>query len=196
MVPIWAHVQNIALRMGYYRMCLTVFDFAWLLFVCMIAFLRKFPLVLTMLLKVYLTSIATKWSQEVSKRLVKLQMYANSKFGPIFIFVNRFNLQRLVLTSYLLFIAIDLLRYLPCHIIFHYLQYHLVIWDHLLIVLTLFLTLIKTVTICHLFITIQILVKCKTFTIAPKLQLSSPQLYPCSLLSVLAHLSIWFFLFF
>jgi hypothetical protein len=34
-----------------------------------------------------------------------------------------------------------------CHLIFHYLHYHLVIRDHLLIVLTEFLTLIKSMTI-------------------------------------------------
>jgi hypothetical protein len=56
-----------------------------------------------------------------------MKNHINSKFDPIYIFVNMFNLQSLVLTSYLLFMAIKLLRSLPCHIIFHSLHDHLII---------------------------------------------------------------------
>jgi hypothetical protein len=48
-----------------------------------------------------------------------------------------------------------------CHFIFHSLHFYLVIWGHLLPILILCLTLIKTVTICHLFFRSQILVYLK-----------------------------------
>jgi hypothetical protein len=70
-----------------------------------------------------------------------------SKHGPIFPSVNRFNLYGLVLISYLQSIAMHLPRIHRCHLIFHWLHCHLVIWDHMLMCLTMFLTLIRAVTI-------------------------------------------------
>jgi hypothetical protein len=76
-----------------------------------------------------------------------MQNHPYSKLGPIFTHVNRFNFQGLVLSSYLISMIMHLPRIHLCHLIFHSLHYHLVIRDHLLMVLTEFLTLIKSMTI-------------------------------------------------
>jgi hypothetical protein len=75
-----------------------------------------------------------------------------SKLGPIFTPINRFNLYGVVLISYFLSIAMHLPRIHCCYLIFHWLHCHLVIWDHMLMFLTMFLTLIRAVTIWHFII--------------------------------------------
>jgi hypothetical protein len=64
----------------------------------------------------------------------------------IFVSINRFSFPTLVLSSYNTSMAMHLLRTHLCHLIFHSLHYHFVIWGHLLLVLTQFLTLIKSLT--------------------------------------------------
>jgi hypothetical protein len=122
-----------------------------------------------------------------------MQNHPNSKFGPIFISINRFNFQGLVLISYLLSIVMHLPITRVCHLIFHSLHYHSVIWDHLLIVLIMFLTLIKTVTIVT-YSSLANLGWVKTSTFAPRHQTTTSHLYPCFILSILTHLPIWPFI--
>jgi hypothetical protein len=65
----------------------------------------------------------------------------------IFTSVNRSSFQTLVLSSYNLSIIMYLPRTHHWHVFFHSFYYHLIIWGHPLIVLILFLTLIKSVTV-------------------------------------------------
>jgi hypothetical protein len=62
-----------------------------------------------------------------------MQNHPYSKFGPIFIPINRFDFQGLVLSSYLISMIMHLPRIHLCHMIFHSLHYHFLTWDHLLI---------------------------------------------------------------
>jgi hypothetical protein len=94
------------------------FDFVWLTPVCITALLAKTPLVLAILIKYCLCLKASKWSQEVAKRQLKMQNHPNSKLGPIFASVKGFNFQTLVLCSYLISITMCLPRFHPCHLIF------------------------------------------------------------------------------
>jgi hypothetical protein len=61
--------------------------------------------------------------------------------------VNRFNFLTLVLGSYILSMAMYLPRTHIWHVFFHSFHYHFVIWGYLLLVLILFLTLVKPLTI-------------------------------------------------
>jgi hypothetical protein len=56
-----------------------------------------------------------------------MQSQSNSKLGPVFTSVNRFNLQRLVLTLDPLSKTMHLLIFPPWYVVFHSLHYHLVI---------------------------------------------------------------------
>jgi hypothetical protein len=65
----------------------------------------------------------------------------------IFVSVNRFNFSTLVLSSFILSMTMYLPRSHLWHVFCHSFLYHLIPWGHLLIVLILFRTLIKSVTI-------------------------------------------------
>jgi hypothetical protein len=83
-----------------------------------------------------------------------------------------------------------LLRSLQCHLIFHYLHYHLVNWDHLLIVLILFLRLIKpdhlTVIRCIFLLTLL------NFEISCSETILWPDPLPFKLLYLSMHLIVHF----
>jgi hypothetical protein len=147
MIPMWNFLRPLLswwVIIACAWLCLTLLDYflcVWLL--C----LEDFPYPLLLLITPYWCLIPSGWSQQVSKSLDKVSNHPYSKLGPIFTHVNRFNFQGLVLSSYLISMIMHLPRIHLCHLIFHSLHYHLVIRDHLLIVLTEFLTLIKSMTI-------------------------------------------------
>jgi hypothetical protein len=125
-------------------LCLTLLDYflcVWLL--C----LEDFPYFLFLLITPYWCLVPSGWNQQVSKSLDKVANHPYSKLGPIFTHVNRFNFQGLVLSSYLISRTIHLPKIHLCHLILHSLHYHLVIWEHLQLVLIMFPALIKSVTI-------------------------------------------------
>jgi hypothetical protein len=86
-------------------------------------------------------------SSQFSKNIFLQAFRQTPSVQTIYTPVNRFNFPTLILSSSILSMAM----YLPgthlWYIFFHSFHYHLVIWGHLLLVLILFLTLIKSLTI-------------------------------------------------
>jgi hypothetical protein len=73
--------------------------------------------------------------------------YQTPSVQTILVSVNRFNFLTLVLSSSILSMAMYLPRTHLCHMIFHSLYYHFVIWGHLLIASIRLPRLIKSLTI-------------------------------------------------
>jgi hypothetical protein len=80
------------------------------------------------------------------QNIILLSFYQTPSVQTIFVSINRFNFLTLLLSSYILSMTLYLRRTHVWHVFFHSFHYHLVNWGHLLIVLIMFLTLIKSVT--------------------------------------------------
>jgi hypothetical protein len=89
----------------------------------------------------------TRVSLKFRKNHLLQTFHRTPSVQTIFVFVNSFSFQTLVLSSSFLSMTLYLHRTHVRHVFFHSLHFHLIIWGHLLTVQILFLTLIKSATI-------------------------------------------------